>query len=98
LAQSAVIAGNVERAAFRQRQQSTIIETNAKLSAREHAERLPLKERIVNLQEARASTGGLGRGPTLQGKNFPNFLSRKGRGHRNPDGAKKQALAKNAHS
>jgi hypothetical protein len=50
LARGAVITGDVERAAFRQRQQSTIIETNAKLSAREHAERFPLKERIVDLQ------------------------------------------------
>jgi hypothetical protein len=49
LAEGAVIAGNVERAAFRQRQQSTIIKTNAKLSAWEHSERFPLKEWIVDL-------------------------------------------------
>jgi len=39
----------------------------------------------------------LGSGATLQGNNLPNFLSRKGRGHRNANDAKKQALAKNAH-
>jgi hypothetical protein len=40
----------------------------------------------------------LGRGATLQGKNLPDLLSRKGSAHRDPDGAKKQAMAKNSHS